>query len=122
MSFLFSTHILAELEKVCDNIVILNEGSVLAHGSFSELTSKYASSKYRVKVNNPEKFVENLSGKAASLQVVDDFVLVEVKDGVQFMTEVNDMVKRGIIILEELTPLSATLEDIFIEAMRRKPS
>jgi ABC-2 type transport system ATP-binding protein len=122
MNFLFSTHILSELERVCDNIIILNEGSVLAQGSFSELTSKYASSKYRVKVDDPVKFVQNLSGKAASLQVVDDFVLAEVKDGKQFMDEVNDMVKRGIIVLEELTPLSATLEDIFIETMRRKPS
>ncbi len=122
MSFLFSTHILSELEKVCDNIVILNEGSVLAHGSLSELTSKYASSKYRAKVNNPEKFMQNLSKKAASLQMVDDFVFAEVKDGAQFMDEVNCMVRRGIIVLEELTPLSATLEDIFIEALRRKPS
>jgi ABC-2 type transport system ATP-binding protein len=122
MNFLFSTHILSELERVCDNIVILNEGLVLAQGSFSELASEYASSKYRVKVDDPEKFVESVNKKTASLHFKDDFIVAEVNDSELFIREVNDMVRRGVIVLEELTPLSATLEDIFIEAMRRKLS
>lgn len=121
INFLISTHILSELEKVCDNVVILNQGLVLTYGSLSELISKYAISKYIVKVDNPEKFVKNMSKKiVTNVDVKEDFILAEVEDPTEFINEVNRFVKQGIIVLKELTPLSANLEDIFIEAMRRK--
>ena len=121
VNFLISTHILSELEKVCDSVIILNEGLVLTYGLFNELSSKYASPKYMLKVDDPKKFIGAVSKKtAANVELKDDFILVEVEDYVRFIKEVNDMVKQGVIILEELKPLSSTLEDIFIEAMRRK--
>ncbi|MFB0523087.1 MAG: hypothetical protein ACETV1_04915, partial [Candidatus Bathyarchaeia archaeon] len=121
IDFLISTHILSELERVCDNIVILNEGLVLTYGSFHELVSKYTSPKYMVKVDNPKKFIESVNKKtAANLELKDNFILAEVEDYAQFIGEVNDLVKREAIVLEELKPVSPTLEDIFVEAMRRK--
>lgn len=121
INFLISTHILSELERVCDNIVILNEGLVLTYGLFSELVSKYASPKYMMKVDDPKKFIESVSKKtAANVEMKDDFIVAEVEDYSQFIKEVNDLVKREVITLEELKPLSATLEDIFVELMRRR--
>lgn len=121
MNFLISTHILSELERVCDSIVILNEGLILTYGLFSELVSKYASSKYMVKVDDPKKFIESVSKKtAANVEMKDDFILAEVEDHAQFIKEVNDLVKQGVIVLKELEPLSATLEDIFVEVIRRR--
>jgi ABC-2 type transport system ATP-binding protein len=123
MNFLISTHILSELERVCDNIVILNQGVILTYGSFQELVSKYASPKYMVKVDDSKEFIEGLSKKTvANIEVKDDFILAEVKDYPKFIKEVNDMVKQGAIVLRELKPIPATLEDIFIEAIRRKPT
>jgi len=121
MNFLISTHILSELEKVCDSVIILNEGSVLTYGLFNELISRYASPKYTLKVDDPKRFIEDISKKTVTnIEVKDDLILAEVKDYAQFIKEVNDMVKQGVIVLEELKPLSPTLEDIFIEAIRRK--
>jgi len=123
INFLISTHILSELERVCDSVIILNEGLILTHGLFSELVSKYASPKYVVKVDDPKKFIEGVSKKtAANLEMKDNLILADVKDYAQFIEEVNELVKRGVIVLKELKPLSPTLEDIFIEAMRRKPT
>jgi len=123
MNFLISTHILSELERVCGNIVILNQGVILTYGSFQELVSKYASPKYMVKVDDSKEFIKGLSKKTvANVEVKDDFTLAEVKDYPEFIKEVNDMVKQGAIVLRELKPIPATLEDIFIEAIRRKPT
>lgn len=121
ISFLISTHILSELERVCDNVVILNEGSVLTYGRISELVSKYANPKCALKVDDPNKFIQAITQKNLSnMEAKDDLILVEVKDYDSFIKEVNNMVRQNIIILKELRPISPTLEDIFIEAMRRK--
>lgn len=123
INFLISTHILSELERVCDSVIILNEGLVLTYGLFSELASKYASPKYMLKVDNQKKFIESASKKIAeNLELKDDSILVDVEDQAQFLKEVNELVERGVIVLKELRPLSPTLEDIFVEAIRRKPA
>jgi ABC-2 type transport system ATP-binding protein len=120
-NFLISTHILPELEKVCDNVVILNEGTVLTYGSFKELLARSTSRKYTVRVDDPRSFVANLRKKtAANADVKDDIVVVDVEDEEEFLKEVNDLVRDDMITLKELRLSSGTLEDVFIEALRRK--
>ena len=48
-SILLSSHLLGDVERVCDSVVILDRGRVLAHGEVSELTSSPANS-YRIQV------------------------------------------------------------------------
>jgi len=121
INFLISTHILSELERVCDNVVILNEGSVLTYGSFKELLAEDSVQRYIVKVEEPETFIQGLSKKTvSSAEVKGDSVIVGVIDEVQFMKEVNGMIRTGGITLTELKRSTVSLEDIFIEALRRK--
>lgn len=42
MTILFSTHILNDVERICDQIGILNHGKLVVDGSLSELKNKYA--------------------------------------------------------------------------------
>ena len=123
INFLISTHILSELERVCDNVVILNEGIILAHGAFSELVSKYTNPKYMVKVDNAEEIVKSINMKnVANLEVKDDYVFVDVKNSDSFVEEINDLVRKRVILLKELKVFSPTLEDVFVEVMREKTS
>ena len=41
-AIIFSTHIMSEVERLCDHIGIIHDGKLLAHGAVSELRSKYA--------------------------------------------------------------------------------
>jgi ABC-2 type transport system ATP-binding protein len=121
INFLISTHILSELERVCDNVVIVNEGVILTYGAFSELVSKYTNPKYMVKVNNAEEFINGINRKnVANLEVKGDYVFVDVKDSDSFIKEINGLVRKRLIVLKELKVFSPTLEDVFVEAMRRK--
>ncbi len=38
---IFSTHIMSEVEKLCDIIGIIQSGKILAEGSLAELRSRY---------------------------------------------------------------------------------
>ncbi|MCI4656913.1 ABC transporter ATP-binding protein [Cryobacterium algoricola] len=48
----FSTHILADVERVCDTVAILDRGRVVAHGPIQELTSRYAERKVILEVTD----------------------------------------------------------------------
>lgn len=121
ISFLISTHILSELERVCHSVVILNEGLVLEYGLFSQLVSRLVSPMYVVKVDDQEGFIKNIARRvSAKLETKDDLVIAQPEDSESFVNEVNNLVKRGVIVLRELKPLSPTLEDIFVEVLRRK--
>jgi sodium transport system ATP-binding protein len=41
-AIIFSTHIMSEVERLCDHIGIIHDGRLLAEGTVSELRSKYA--------------------------------------------------------------------------------
>jgi ABC-2 type transport system ATP-binding protein len=123
VNFIISTHILSELERVCDNVVIINEGIILTHGSLRELVPEYTNPKYLVKVDNIRKFIKRVSKKnVANLEVRDDSIFLDVKDRDSFIMEINNLVKGQMIVLLELKPLSPTLEDVFVEVLRRRKS
>ncbi|MGE5191857.1 MAG: ATP-binding cassette domain-containing protein, partial [Deltaproteobacteria bacterium] len=41
---IFSTHIMREVEKLCDRVAIIHKGSILAEGSVAELQERYRQS------------------------------------------------------------------------------
>jgi ABC-2 type transport system ATP-binding protein len=48
----FSTHILADVERVCDSVAILDHGRVVAHGAIDELKARYGRQKVVVEVTD----------------------------------------------------------------------
>ncbi len=46
----FSTHILADVERICDTVAILDQGRVVAQAPIDELKSRYGASKIIVEV------------------------------------------------------------------------
>jgi ABC-2 type transport system ATP-binding protein len=69
-SFLLSTHLLGDVERVCDSVVILHQGQVLLQGGVSELRTR-RQDRYRLQVQGERKaFLEELHLEGA--QVIDD--------------------------------------------------
>ena len=40
---IFSTHIMQEVEQVCDDVIVINKGNVIEQGTKDELVAKYGS-------------------------------------------------------------------------------
>ncbi|HLJ93888.1 MAG TPA: ABC transporter ATP-binding protein [Gemmataceae bacterium] len=69
-SFLLSTHLLGDVERVCDRVVILHHGQVLLQGSVQELRTR-RQDRYRLQVQGERTaFLEELRLEGA--QVIDD--------------------------------------------------
>jgi ABC-2 type transport system ATP-binding protein len=69
-SFLLSTHLLGDVERVCDSVVILHQGQVLLQGSVDELRTR-RQDRYRLQVQGDRSvFVEELRLEGA--RILDD--------------------------------------------------
>jgi ABC-2 type transport system ATP-binding protein len=69
-AFLLSTHLLGDVERVCDRVVILHQGQVLLQGGVSELRTR-RQDRYRLQIQGDRTtFLEEL--RLEGVQVIDD--------------------------------------------------
>src|SRR5713226_7426213 len=69
-SLLLSTHLLGDVERVCETVVILHQGQVLRQGQVAELRTR-RQDRYRLQIQgNPTAFIDELRLEGA--RVMDD--------------------------------------------------
>lgn len=122
----FSTHILADVERVCDRVVILNKGKAVVEDSMEHLRSSYASKSILLELAAPEEG-QKIIQRSAQLPWVES---VQAKEANVLQLTVRDMKEAqyrlpGIIGeagcgLKELRVIEPTLEDIFMKAVKEE--
>src|SRR5438132_3320857 len=81
MSLLFSSHLLPDVETVCEHVMVLGGGSLLAEGRIQDLKQVHRQS-YEVRVKaDAERFVQRLAAAGCSAQPRDDGLIVQVPEG-----------------------------------------
>jgi ABC-2 type transport system ATP-binding protein len=69
-SFILSTHLLGDVERVCDSVVILHHGQVLLQGSVAELRTR-RQDRYRLQVQGDKAaFLEEL--RLEGVRIIED--------------------------------------------------
>jgi len=123
---LLSTHILPEVELLCDRVLIIDRGRIVAHGTPQELRER-SLGKAAVRVGfegrseGAEEALAALPGVGAvrRLDGVEERYLLERESGVDPRPEVFRLaVARGWVLVE-LAEERATLEDIFVRLTTR---
>jgi ABC-2 type transport system ATP-binding protein len=126
---LFSTHILNDVERVCDRVAILDHGRLVTEAPMDELLERYAHPVYIVE---PEATDDGaLERLAAALRTVQGVTAVETGPAVLrvAISEDGDVSQRllaaiaatnvGLIGFERQRP---TLEDVFLQLVGRHPN
>ena len=57
-TILFSTHILADVERICTSIAFLNDGVIALEGDIAEVRRRYAAPEYRIELSRSEDTAE----------------------------------------------------------------
>jgi len=122
-SVFFSTHILSDVERVCDEVAILDQGRLVTQGSVEELKARYGGS---------SRYVLEVTGDAAPLRAVlgtEPWVgrMVETATGVELTVTDVDLARRRVpsivagleIGLVRFEPLEVSLEDVFVSLVQR---
>jgi ABC-2 type transport system ATP-binding protein len=125
-TLLFSTHILSEADQVCDSVVIINQGQIVASGSPTELRKTLQrGGRVFVHADAPApalaELVTRLPG-IASAEVQGENVIVTPSSTIDPRPEIAAAVVAQGWKLIELRPLAVNLEDIFLELTHQNAS
>ncbi len=117
---LFSSHQLELVESLCDDVVILDAGRVVAAGSADDLRERSAGHRYRIVVEPDAGFLRELaaSGSLPGLRVLDvdgPSALVELRSGGDDQDLLRAALARGPV--RELRRVIPTLAEIYREAI-----
>jgi ABC-2 type transport system ATP-binding protein len=111
VTILLTTHILEEAGR-CDRLILLHQGSIVAHGTPAELRARIGGDVVVLEVADPQSMsaaIEQRFGVHPS--VMDGQLRVEIKDGHRFITEVVEAFPGAIDSVGLHKP---TLEDVFV--------
>lgn len=113
-TIVLTTHYLDEAARLCDRLVIMDNGKILVEGSPADLVKQYVGNEV-VEVEKTEEVLSCLSGKKISFEVIGD--------SVQIATGSSREVIR--ILFDQCSPHKvltrpATLEDVFLKLTGRK--
>jgi ABC-2 type transport system ATP-binding protein len=122
-----STHILGDIERVCDAVGIINRGKLVAEAPQEELLERYAVPAFEVEAENG--FVEQLRAWAESLRRLDWVTSIAVS-GRTARVVVNDVAagKRELLatavqsglILTRYEMVRPSLEDVFLKLVNEE--
>jgi len=120
---ILSTHILPEVNAVCDRVVIINKGKIVANAKPSELEAVTGSRRMKVKVCGPRnevlsslRDINGVTGAEILPERDGDSTafLVEAESNVDIRKPVfNTVANKGWQMIG-LEPFAASLEDVFI--------
>jgi ABC-2 type transport system ATP-binding protein len=119
----FSTHILSDVERVCDEVAILDEGRLVTQGSVEELKARYGgSTRYALDVTaDTERLRTGLANEPWVGRMVDtpSGVEVTVNDLDLARCRVPVIVAGLGVGLVRFEPIETSLEDVFVSLVRR---
>lgn len=129
MTVILSSHILPEIEKSCDRIIIINQGRIVANGDSRSLRGEFLpKATYRLRVTlSPASMRPILAAShheltlKSSEQMEDDFWEHRLQAPSDlFLTEaILEALQKTDARIREIARLQPTLEDIFMAATRR---
>ena len=117
VTLIITTHYMDEAEQLCDRLVVMDHGHIVAHGAPSDLINEHATREVlELRFDTNAVISEDvLRVLAERVEVLPDRVLMYVHDGDETLVEIH---KAG------LTPQSAlvrrsSLEDVFLRLTGR---
>jgi ABC-type multidrug transport system ATPase subunit len=112
---LLSSHLLAEVELLCDRVGVIRQGRLVAEGTVAEIRGRIGTGALAITASDPGRAAELLRGlpAVADVRVVDGVLHVAVDP--REAAAVNRLLVTGGIDVHELRQRPASLESAFFE-------
>lgn len=125
-TILLSTHILSEAQQICDRVLIINKGRIVAEDTPERLQARLTGSgRIFLKIRGDEDGLESLVKKVAGVLSVfpegDGGYEVGTVAGQDLRPEIARAVVKGGFDLLEIHMVGMSLEDIFMQLTRDEP-
>jgi len=117
-TLLLTTHYMDEAEQLCDRLVVVDKGRIMAEGSPASLIKEYSTREVvelRFGSEKNQDAATTLAGVGERIEVLPDRVLIYAEDGESALAEA---IRRGLQPITSLVRRSS-LEDVFLRLTGR---
>jgi len=118
VTLVITTHYMDEAEQLCDRLIVMDKGKIMAEGSPSALIKEYSYKEVvevRFGTDKNEKFAPQLEELADRIEVLPDRILLYTEKGEELLTKIVD---AGLHPMTSLVRRSS-LEDVFLRLTGR---
>ena len=118
VTLIITTHYMEEAEQLCDRLVVMDKGGIVAEGSPQELIQRYSPREVvelRFPVGVQESVLDQLDGVGQRTEPLSDRVLVYTDDADRAIATVHS---RG-VSPESIVARRSSLEDVFLRLTGR---
>ncbi|HEX2175717.1 MAG TPA: ABC transporter ATP-binding protein [Nocardioidaceae bacterium] len=118
VTLVLTTHYMDEAEQLCDRLVVMDDGRIVAQGSPQDLIAAHATrevTELRFGLGEHDRFAAKVEDLAERVEVLPDRLLLYTHDGEAASSAVHDRGLRptGVLVRR------ATLEDVFLRLTGR---
>ncbi|WP_240913611.1 ABC transporter ATP-binding protein [Thermococcus sp. JdF3] len=107
---LFSTHILSDVDELCEKITVIKEGRILFSGSLEEFKRSFPTgTSISLKVKNIKMATNVLKEKGYSPKIIKEYILLENVEP----WDINTLLVSKGITVEEIKRNEPTLEELY---------
>lgn len=121
MTVILSSHILGEVEQICDSVTIISRGRRVTAGSVAQVLAANSTAATRVRTEHPTQLATAagfLIQAGATVDSQPDHLLVT---GALKPAEINRVLAVRDIYASELTAVTADLESVFLQLTETAP-
>jgi lipooligosaccharide transport system ATP-binding protein len=118
VTLIITTHYMDEAEQLCDRLVVMDKGKIVAEGSPRDLIARYSPREVvelRFEVDIAEQIMDRLDGTAQRVEELPDRILLYTDNADETTAEVH---RRG-LQPETVVARRSSLEDVFLRLTGR---
>ncbi|MCJ7648213.1 MAG: ABC transporter ATP-binding protein [Candidatus Lokiarchaeota archaeon] len=126
MSIFISSHVLSEVEQMCDTVTIINKGKIILTDTVQNVKNWFSNSTnlYVVDTNSNETFLDVLKGlKMITNAWIDEKekkIFVNINDIEQFQKIIPKLVIDNGLTLKSFYQPESSLQDVFLEIINEE--
>ena len=118
----FSTHILADVERVCDTVAIIDRGRVVAGGPIAEVKRRYSATRLAIQADGGiDPLADALAGNAwlSRIERAPGSLRLTVTDLDAARRDILRVLSSSSVPVRRFEVEEASLEDVFVELLSR---
>jgi len=112
VTVLLSSHLLGEVQQICDTVTIVNHGRVVVTGPVSDVLRSHSSGAIGIGIAEPERAIAVLAAAGFTAQLTDGRIVV---DGVDDGAVISRALAAAQLYPSWLMPVQVDLEQAFLE-------
>lgn len=123
VTLVLTTHYMDEAEQLCDRLVVMDKGHIIAEGSPRELVERHATKEVvelRFPSGDARRALEHVDGLAKKAEVLADRILLYTDDGDETAEHVARLTVQSALRPASTLVRRSSLEDVFLTLTGRQ--